>query len=151
MSTQSWYPGQSGNGTYHGSGEDERPLGELFGEMTKSLQVLVRKEVELAKVEVKDQASRAGKAAGLLAAAGVIGFIAVVLLSFAAVWGLAESIPTGLAFLAVGLIYVVVAGLLAVTGKKRFAAVKPVPRQTVETLKEDVEVAKTSWSRGANT
>jgi hypothetical protein len=147
MSTQNWYPNRP-NGVGAGS-EDERPLGELFGEMTKSLQVLVRKELELAKVEMKDQASQAGKAAGLLVVAAVVGFIAAVLLSFAAVWGLAETIPTGLAFLAVGLIYVVVAGLLAVTGKKRIAAVNPVPRQAVDTLREDVEVAKSSLSRGA--
>ena len=148
MSSQNWYPNQPANGTGYAA-EDERPLGELFGEMTKSLQVLVRKELELAKVEMKDQASQAGKAAGLLVVAAVVGFIAAVLLSFAAGWGLAETIPTGLAFLAVGLIYVVVAGLLAVTGKKRIAAVNPVPRQAVDTLREDVEVAKSSLSRGA--
>lgn len=151
MATQSWYPNQNGGNASPSSPHDDRPLGELFSDMTKSLQTLVRKEVELAKVEVKDQASRAGKGAVLFVGAGVIGFVALILLSFAAAWGVAEAIPTGLAFLAIGLIYVVVAGLLAVVGKKKLAAVKPVPRQTVETLREDVEVAKTSLSRGVRT
>lgn len=147
---QPWYTDQQ-NGRSTSDTEDERPLSELFSDMTHSFQVLVRKEVELAKVEIKEQASRAGKAAGLLVGAALIGFFALLLLSFAAALGLAEGIPTWLAFLAVGLIYAAVAGLLLVTGKKRLASVKPVPRQTVETLREDVEVAKTSLSRGAST
>jgi uncharacterized membrane protein YqjE len=141
-----------GNGDNYGGGDhyrdDERPLSELFSNLTRSLQTLVRKEVELAKVEVSEQASRAGKAAGLFVGAAVIGFLALMLLSFAAVWGLAEGIPTWLGFLAVGVLYVVVAALLAVVGKKRLAAFRPVPRQTVETVREDVETAKTSLTRG---
>jgi formate/nitrite transporter FocA (FNT family) len=143
MATQSWYTPTNSPGP-----DDERPLGELFSDMTRSLQTLVRKEVELAKVEVKEQASRASKAAAMLAGTAVAGFFALLLLSFAAAWGLAEGIPTGLAFLAIGLLYGVVALLLLVVGKKRLATVKPVPEQTMQTLKEDVEVAKTSLSRG---
>ncbi|MFN2504642.1 MAG: phage holin family protein [Acidimicrobiales bacterium] len=147
---QPWYTDQD-NGRSASPPENDRPLGELFSDMTQSFQVLVRKEVELAKVEVKEQASRAGKAAGMLMAGGLVGFFALLLLSFAVALGLAEGIPTWLAFLAVGLLYAAVAGLLLVAGKKKLAAVKPVPRQTVETLREDVEVAKNSLSRGAST
>ncbi len=128
---------------------DERPVGELLSELTRSVQTLIRKEVELAKVEMKEQASRAGKGAALLAVGGVGGFVALLLVSFAAAWGLAEVIATGLAFLVVGVLYLVVAVPLLLAGKKKLEMVKPVPRQTVETLKEDAETAKVSWSRGA--
>lgn len=148
MAAQSWYSNQHGSSS-PSQGDEDRPLGELFSDLTKSLQVLVRKEVELAKVEVKEQASRASKAGAMFAATAVMGFFALLLLSFAAAWGLAEGIPTWLAFLAVGLLYGAVAGLLLVVGKRKLDTVNPVPRRTVETLREDVEVAKTSLSRGA--
>jgi uncharacterized membrane protein YqjE len=131
--------------------DDERPLGELLSDMGKSLQVLLSKEVELAKAELSEQASRAGKASAMLGVGAVTGFLAVLLVSFAAAWGLAEAIAPGLAFLTIGLLYAVTAVLLIVTGKSRMQRVQPVPRQTVQTLREDVEVAKTSFSRGAQT
>ncbi|HEX2699761.1 MAG TPA: phage holin family protein [Acidimicrobiales bacterium] len=130
---------------------DDRPLGELFSEMTSQVQDLLRKEVELAKLETKDQVSKATKAGALLAAAGVAGFFAALLLAFAAAWGLAEAIPTGLAFLAVGLLFAVIGGLMATAGRKKLASFKPVPEQTIKTLRDDVEVAKGSLSRGAST
>lgn len=149
MAAQSWYPRDQYAGSTGGSATSaERPLSDLVSDLTSSVQVLVRKEMELAKVEVKESATRAGKAGAMFAGAGVVGFIALLLLSFAAAWGLAEGIPTWLGFLAVGLLYLVVAGLLAFVGKKKLASVKP-PRETVQTLREDVEVAKTSLSRGA--
>jgi hypothetical protein len=84
----------------------------------------------------------------MLGGAAFCGFFALLLLSFAAAWGLAEGIPTWLAFLAVGLLYGVIAALLVVVGKRKLGTVGP-PRQTVETLKADVEVAKSAWARGA--
>ena len=150
-----WYASQqSGDAGWNDTstppnGETDRPLGELFADLTRSLQVLLRKEVELAKVEVKEQATRAGKAGAMMAGTAVTGFLALLLLSFAAAWGLAEGVPTWLGFLAVGLLYGVIAALLLVVGKRKFQTVNPVPRQTVETIREDVEVAKTSLSRGA--
>jgi uncharacterized membrane protein YqjE len=150
MAAQSSYPNQPyGNGPSPAPGGD-LSLGELFSRLTSDLQVLVRKEVELAKVEVKEQATRAGKASAMLAGTAVMGFFAFLLLSFAAAWGLAEGIPTWLGFLAVGLLYGAIAGLLLTVGKRKLATVRP-PKQTVETLKADVEVAKASWARGANT
>ena len=140
--TQGWYTPDAG------PAEDERPLGELFSDMSRSLQTLVRKEVELAKVELKDQASKAGKASASLVAGAAVAYLALVLLAFAAAWGLAEAIPTGVAFLAVGLLFGVIGALLLVVGKNRLATVRPVPRQTVATLREDVDVAKASVARG---
>lgn len=133
--------------TYTDNDPEEQPLGELFSELSGNLQQLMRKEVELAKVEATEQAKRAGKAGALFGAMGVVGFFGVMLVLFAAGFGLAEVIPTGLAFLAVGLICLVVAGLLLVSAKKKAAEIKP-PQQTVETLKQDVQVAQTSLKRG---
>jgi uncharacterized membrane protein len=73
---------------------------------------------------------------------GFLGYLAVVMLSFAAAWGLAAVIPDGLAFLIIGLIYAVVAAVFFVMGRKRIQEFSAVPQETVETLKEDVEWAK---------
>jgi hypothetical protein len=135
--------------SYTDDRSEERPLGELLSEMTSQVQALLRKEVELAKLETKDQVAKAGKAGAMFGAAGVTGFFAALLLSFAAAWGLAEAIPTGLAFLAVGLVFAVLAGLMFTAGRKNMASFKPVPEQTIKTLRQDVEVAKESLSRGA--
>ena len=135
---------------YAGAPADERPLGELFSDMTSQVQDLLRKEVELAKIETKDQVAKATKAGAMLAAAGVAGFFAALLLAFAAAWGLAEAIPTGLAFLAVGLLFAVIGALLLTAGRKKLETFKPVPEETLKTLRDDVQVAKGSLSRGAS-
>lgn len=134
---------------YTDTSTGERPLGELFSDMTSQVQTLLRKEVELAKLETKEQMAKASKAGAMFGAAAVTAFFAALLLSFAAAWGLAEAIPTGLAFLAVGLLFAVVAGLMFTAGRKKMKSFSPVPEQTIKTLREDVEVAKESLSRGA--
>ena len=128
---------------------EERSLSELLSEVTGELAELFRKEVELAKVETSEQVSRATKAGAMLGAAAVIGFLTLILLAFAAAWGLSEVVPEGVAFLIVGVVFGLVAAVLASVGKKRIASVNPVPNQTVQTLKADVQVAKDSFARGA--
>lgn len=127
---------------------DDRSLSELVSEVTGEIATLFRQEVELARVETTEQVSRAAKAGGMLGAAAVIGFLDLILFSFAAAWALSEVVPEGVAFLIVALVFAVVAGILAMAGKKRLAAVNPVPNQTVQTVKEDVQVAKDSFARG---
>lgn len=131
-------------------GSDDRPLGELFGDMSRQVQDLLRKEVELAKIETKEEMAKAGKAGAMFGAAAVAGFVALLLLAFAAAWGLAEAIPAGLAFLAVGLLFAVVGGILAVQGRKKLETFEPVPQQAVRSIGQDVSAAKESLSRGAN-
>lgn len=128
---------------------DERSLSELVSELTAEVGNLFRKEVELARVETSEQVSRAAKAGGMLGAAAVIGFLDLILFAFAAAWALSEVVPEGVAFLIVGVVFAVVTAVLAVAGKKRIASVNPVPTQTVQTLKSDVQVAKDSFARGA--
>jgi hypothetical protein len=121
---------------------DDRSLQELWSDMTSETSTLFRKEIELAKLETKESVARAGKAGVMFGAGGVVALLALQLLSFAAAWGLAAVLPTGFAFLIVGVVYVAVAGVLFAQGRKRAAEVKVVPEQTVETLKEDVQWAR---------
>ena len=128
---------------------DDRSLKDLFSELTGELSFLVNREVELAKTEMKEKASLAAKGGAAMAVGGVAAFVAVLLLSFAAAWGLAEVIAPGLAFLAVGVVYLIVAAVMFAIGRKRMALMKPpVPQQAMTTLKQDVQVAKTSFQRG---
>ncbi|MCI3949544.1 MAG: phage holin family protein [Acidimicrobiales bacterium] len=124
----------------------EKSLGQLFSELTSDLSTLMRKEVELAKVETKQEVSRAGKAGGMLGGGAFAGYFALLFLSFALAWLLDEWMHTALAFLIVGLLYGVVAAVLVVRGRARLQSVNPVPTQTVETLKEDVQWAKAQRS-----
>ena len=126
----------------------ERPLSELLSDVTTQLQTLVRKEIELGRAEIKEEVSKATKGVAAFAVAGVVGFLAAVALVFAGAWGLAEIVPEGVAFLIVGVLLLAVAGILFAQGRKKVAEVKPVPEQTIETVKEDVETAKDSLQRG---
>lgn len=128
---------------------DERPLSELFSEMSNELSALFRKEVELIKVETKDSVSQAAKAGALFGAVAVGGLFALLLLAMAAAFGLAEVMPTGFAFLIVGILFLIVAGVAFGMARKKLAEVKP-PEQAIATVKEDVEVAKSSLQRGVS-
>jgi uncharacterized membrane protein YqjE len=121
---------------------EEPSLGELFSSLTSDLSTLVRSEMELARVEIREEAGKAGKAAGMLGGAALVGYLALILLSFAAAWGLAEVVDAGWAFLIVGLVVAAVAAVLAMTGRKRLQEVHPIPGQTVDTLKEDARWAR---------
>jgi len=122
--------------------ESDKSLGELLGRLTKDFSNLVSTQVDLAKLEIKEEVTRAGKGAGILTGGAAVAYLALLLLSFAAAWGLAEVMPTGFAFLIVGGIWLVVAGVLFLTGRKELKAVNPVPEQTKATLQEDIEWAR---------
>jgi len=121
--------------------QPDRTLGELFAEMTSQISTLFRQEVQLAKTEAKDEASRAAKGVGMFAGAGVAAWMALLFVSLAAAWLLDQAMNTALAFLVVGLVWVVLATLAALTGKRRLKSVEPLPT-TVQTIKEDVEWAR---------
>ena len=120
--------------------QPEKSLGELFTDLSNDMSQLVRDEIELVKVEVKAEVSKAGKGGGLVGAGAFAAYMAVVLLSFAAAWGLAARLPEGVAFLIVGVVWAVVAAVLALKGRQELKNVDPVPQATVETLQEDVTV-----------
>jgi sulfopyruvate decarboxylase TPP-binding subunit len=110
-------------------------VGELLGEVSKDLSELVRQEIDLAKAEMRQSATRAGKGAGLFAGAGVAGQLALVFLSVAVWWGLGNSIGRGWSALVVTAAWAIVAGVLALVGKKQVDAVKGLGR-TTETVKK---------------
>jgi hypothetical protein len=117
-------------------------VGDLIGSISDDLSQLFRQEVELAKAELKQEASTAGKAAGMLAGASFAGYLAVVLLSFAAVFGLGAVIGNGWAALIVAVLWAAAGAVLYSTGRKKLKAVDPMPRRTVDTLKEDAQWLK---------
>jgi cobalamin biosynthesis protein CobD/CbiB len=129
----------------YSAAEPEPTLGELVSGMTADFGTLVRKELELAKAEVREEARTTGKAAGMFGVAGLAGWFALLFVSLALAWGLAEIMPEGFAFLLVGLLYAAVAAFVAMQAKQRMREVRP-PEQTIETVKEDVAWAKARMS-----
>ncbi len=121
--------------------EPEASLGDLVSRLSDEAGNLVRTHIELAKAEVKEEVKNAAAGVGLLAGGGVAAHLALIVLSIAASWGLAEVMPIGLAFLVVGVIWVVVAAVLYVIGRERLRRVEP-PRQTMEEIQEDKEWLK---------
>ncbi len=121
---------------------EQSSIGELIGNISDDLSQLFRQEVELAKAEIKQEAAKAGKAAGMLGGAGFAGYLAVVLLSFAAVFGLDAVMPAGWAALIVAAVWAVIGAVLYANGRKKLKTVDPMPRRTVDTIKEDAQWLK---------
>jgi hypothetical protein len=117
-------------------------LGELFSDLTSDMSALLRNELQLAKVELKEEITRAGRAGGMFGGAALAGYMTIVLLSFAAVWGLAEVMAVGWAFLIVAVVWAAAAALLYLRGRDQLRMVNPKPDQTIDTLKEDLQWAK---------
>jgi hypothetical protein len=126
--------------------DDDRSVGQLLGDLTRELQALLRKEFELAKAETKEEAQRAVAAGKGFGVAALAGYMALIMLSFAAAWALTAIMPTGWAFFAIGLIFGLVAVVMALQGRRQLQKFHPVPEDTVETLKEDVEWLKSRKS-----
>ena len=126
----------------------DRSLGELLGEMTSSLSTLMRKEIELARVELKEEVRQAGKAGGLLGGAALIAYLGALLLSLALALGLSDALDADpwVGLLVVGVIFVGVAAVLGVQGRNKLQQIDAVPQQTVQTLKEDVQWVKQQTS-----
>jgi len=120
----------------------DKSLGELVATATRDLSTLIRSEVQLAKVEIKQEVTNAGKGAGLLGGAGFLGLLALVFLSISAAYGISRlGPPLGWGFFIVGALYAIGAAVLALTGKKNLQKVGP-PEKTIETVKDDVAWAK---------
>ncbi len=123
----------------------ERSVPELVSDVAKDMSTLVRKELELAKFETKEEISRGAKAGGMLGAAGGAAYFALLLLSFGIVFLLDLVIPLWTAFVLMAVVYGVVAAVLFTQGRARIKQVSPVPDETVESVKEDVR-----WVKGQN-
>lgn len=114
---------------------DNTSLGDLLGEVTRDLSTLMRQEVELAKAELKETASKAGKGGGMLAGAGVAGHFVLLFLSVALWYSLGELMGLGWSAVVVAVIWGIIAAILASVGRKELKAIKGMP-QTAETVQE---------------
>ncbi len=123
--------------------QPDKSLGDLVGELTSEISELVTSHVELAKAEVRQDARDAARAGGMFGGAGVAALVALLMLSAAAAWGLAEVMEPGWAFLIVGAVWAVAAAVLGLTGKKELDEMNPGPQQTMEEIKEDRQWLKT--------
>lgn len=122
--------------------QGERSVGELFADLSREVSNLVRQEVQLAKTELTEKATQTGKNLVSIVIGGVLAFAGLLGLEAAAILGLAHVLPDWGAALAVALVILLVAGMLVMKGIGALKNQDLVPRQTVETLKEDAQWAK---------
>lgn len=134
-------PDQLG-GSYAAEPTGQRPtpdvsnasVGELLGNVTRDLSTLMRQELALAQAEIKQEATKTGRAAGSLAGAGVAAFFVVLFLSIALWAGLSNVMDSGWAGLLVAVVWAAIAAALFVTGRAKLREVNPKPERTAETL-----------------
>jgi uncharacterized membrane protein YqjE len=121
----------------------DRSLGDLLGDLTEDLSLLVRQEVALAQVEITDKARAYARASAMMIAALVLVLLAIGVMTACIILAIDLVLPAWTAALIVGGAYLLVAGILFLFGRARLRqAGKPIPEQTIETVKEDVSWAK---------
>jgi hypothetical protein len=126
------------------NGQHDRPVGELLGELAEQTSTLVRQELALARAELMDKGRTAGLGVGLIGGGGGLALFAFGALTASLILLLDKLMAAWLAALLIAVVYAAVAAVLALRGKERIEeSTPPVPEQTVETLKEDMEWAKT--------
>jgi uncharacterized membrane protein YqjE len=124
-------------GTHTGAQSEDRSLGQIVGDVAQDLSALVRQELQLAKTEVHQEATRAGRGAGLLAGAGVAGHLLLVFVSLCLMFLLDNWMPIELAALITAAVWLVIALVLATSGKRALAQTNPALPETQRSLKED--------------
>jgi uncharacterized membrane protein YqjE len=127
----------------------ERPTGDLLKELSDHTTTLVKQEIDLAKAELSEKGKKAGLGAGMFGGAGLFGVFAFAALTTCIIAALESPLNLWLAALIVAVVYAVVAGVLALQGRNKVKeAGPPVPEQTTESVKEDVQWAKTRAKSG---
>jgi hypothetical protein len=132
-----------GAGRAPGTDPREQGIGELVKDLASQTSTLVRQEIQLAQAEVTQKGKVAGRGAGLLAAAGVAGLLALIALTAALIALLDTWMATWVAALIVMALWAIVAAVLAKSGQNALKRATPPAPQTVETVKEDIQWAKT--------
>lgn len=117
--------------------------GELVKQLSEQTTTLVRKEIELAKAELSEKGKVAGQGAGLFGGAAVVGLLALGVLTAMILALLDKAMDFWVAALIVTVLYGAIAAVLAMSGRDRVKQATPPAEQTVETVKEDVQWAKT--------
>jgi hypothetical protein len=121
---------------------DSRPsAGDLFSDVAADFSTLIRQEAELAKAELRASAIRASKGAGLLGGAGVSGHMILLFASVAAWWGIGDATGHGWSALIVAAIWLILAAVLALMGRRELSAVSGLPR-TAQTMKKIPDAVK---------
>jgi uncharacterized membrane protein YqjE len=119
----------------------DRSLGELISEVTQDLSTLMRQEVELAKAELQQSASRAGKGAGMLGGAAVAAYFVLLFLSVALWWAIGSATGLGWSALIVALIWAIIAAVAATAGRNSLKSIRGIPR-TADTVKKIPDALK---------
>lgn len=132
-------PGVDGDGPHPDAATS---VADLLGRLSDQFTTLLRQEVELAKAEAKQEIRTAARAGAGFGAAGFSGYLALLFLSLAAAWGLAEILPAGIAFLIVGVVYGLATAVLFLQAKKAAEDVDPTLHQTKASLEATAEWAK---------
>jgi fatty acid desaturase len=139
----------AGNAQTYNGGDREASTAELVKQLSEQTSRLARQEVELARAELALKARRAGLGIGMFGGAGAFGFYALGALVAAAILGLATAVSAWLAALIVAVVLGSAAGLLALQGKTKVSeATPPVPEEATESVKEDVQWAKSRAQAG---
>jgi uncharacterized membrane protein YqjE len=122
----------------------ERSTGELLRQLSEETTTLVKQELDLAKAELSDKGRQAARGAGMFGGAGLAGVFALAAVTTAAIAALDTAMDLWLAALIVAAVYAAVAGVLALRGRDEVQhATPPVPEQATQSVKEDLEWAKT--------
>jgi uncharacterized membrane protein YqjE len=120
-----------------GQAREDRSLGQIVGDISQDLSTLVRQEMDLAKTELRQEATTAGKGLGMLAGAALTGLLMLIFLSWTLIWLLDNVMPVELAALIVAVVWAVATGVLASMGRKKLREANPQLPQTQQSLKED--------------
>jgi len=120
----------------------ERSFAEVFQDIVRNLQEIIRSEVRLAKTEVREEIGKARTAGVLVGGGAVSGIFATFFVLLTIVYALTRVMPDWAAALVVAVLLAVVAGVTLMAGLKRFKQVHPTPERTIESVKENVEWAK---------
>jgi uncharacterized membrane protein YqjE len=139
-----------GNGGARAAPEDprDRGVGELVKDLANQTSTLVRQELRLAQAELTQKGKAAGRGSGMLSAAAVAGLLMLGTLTALLVIALDSAMPLWLAALIVTVLWGIVAAVLAQAGRKALKEATPPAPQTVETVKEDIQWAKTQAGSG---
>jgi len=117
--------------------------------VTGESRALIGGEMQLARAELTSKFKTAGKGAGLLGAAGVVAIFGALAFTAAIILALATIMPPWAAAMLVALVYLAIAGILALSGRNQVQAATPfVPEQTVRTVTDVVQRVQSAWKRG---
>ena len=130
----------------------KRPIGDLLSSFVQESTTLVSQEMELARAEIGEQVTRAGRGAGLFAAAAVLALAGLGALTACAIAALALAMDTWIAALIVGGALLLLAGVLALMGRARLKAVaSPVPERALRGVRRDIEAVQEGVQTGRST